>query len=166
MIVFVEGSDGSGKSTLIRQLSNRYSNIRIARDVESGKMWKRLLKFSKHIGRNKVLLVDRSPLTELVYRTEDGRESKFNRSLVYKCLKSGKTIYCKTLTAYEDAMRRGEDNLCVKERHRNVQKIYDYNVMNLSINGAKILRYDWRKDSLETVINFIEGGDKDESATI
>lgn len=156
MIVFVEGVDGSGKSTLIENLSNLYSNIRISRREDGPLMWNKVISLGKSLGKDAVILVDRSPLTEYVYRTEDDKMCKYQYSQVLKWLKSGKVIYCNNDYAYSNAISRGEDNLTDENRHSKVKHIYDTYVSTLRLEHVPIMYYNWQENCLDDVIKFIE----------
>lgn len=155
MIIFVEGADGAGKTTLIQQLSDRYTNVSVSRMEEDSSLWLRLINFAKSFP-NKYVLVDRSPLTEYVYRAEDKKESKFQYSTVVKWLKQSKIIYCSTDDSFENAMRRGEDNIIIKSRHDKIRQLYDTFIPTLELEGVKVMYYNWQKDCLDDVIKFIE----------
>lgn len=156
MIIFVEGVDGSGKSTLIEQLSDLYSNVRISKADDKVVVWNKTILFGKSLNADSVILIDRSPLTEYVYRTEDGKPCKYKYSQILKWLKSGKVIYCNNESAYDNAMSRGEDNLTDKRRHAKVKHIYDTYISNLRLEEVPILYYNWQENCLDDVIKFIE----------
>lgn len=157
MIIFVEGVDGSGKTTLIQQLSDRYTNVSVSRMEEDSSLWSKLINFAKSF-QNKFILVDRSPLTEYVYRAEDRKESKFPYSAVVKWLKQGKIIYCNNNDSFENAMKRGEDNITIKSRHDKIRQFYDTFIPTLESEGVKVMYYNWQENCLDDVIKFIEGG--------
>lgn len=158
MIIYVDGSDGSGKTTLIQQLSDRYTSIKLSKGDESLPLWKRVILAASQTN----ILTDRTPLTEYVYRTYESKVSKFSYPQVLKLLSSGKFIYCKTDTAHEDAMRRGEDNIVTREAADKIQTLYDVFVSSLQAEGIPVLKYNWKTDKLEDVIKFIEGGNEDD----
>lgn len=157
MIVFVEGPDGSGKSTLIEQLKERYITARVSKAAESKFVWDKLKVLGRQLGEDTVLMMDRSPLTEYVYRSEDNSDAKFTYSFVLGWLRGGKLIYCKSNTSHEDAMNRGEDNITSKTKHDRIEQLYDTFISTLSKEGVRIMYYNWRENSPEDVINFIEG---------
>ena len=156
MIVFVEGVDGSGKSTLIENLSNMFSSIRVSRQEDEHFTWNKVVSLGKSLGDSAVILVDRSPLTEYVYRTEDGKACKYRYSQILKWFRDGKVIYCNNNNAYDNAMSRGEDNLTDKDRHDDVKHIYDTYVSALKLENVPVMYYNWQENCLEDVINFIE----------
>lgn len=152
MIIFVEGCDGSGKSTLIKQLSERYPVMRIPRYAETASLWKRVLT----LGRNETILMDRSPLTELIYRTWENNESKFGYFNVLQWIGKGKLIYCRTNTSFDDAINRGEDLVTRREDAAKLQNLYDTFIQAMKTDGVKILHYNWQENCLDDVIKFIE----------
>lgn len=159
MIIFVEGCDGSGKSTLIKQLSERYPVMRIPRAAEIASLWSDVLR----LGRNNTILMDRSPLTELVYRSWENAKSKFGYVNVLTWIRRGKLIYCKTNTSFEDAQKRGEDFVTEAKDAEKLQNLYDTMITAMRTDDVRILDYNWRTDSLDKVIDFIEGGNNNES---
>lgn len=155
MIIFVEGCDGSGKSTLINQLSEHFIVVRIPRVAEDRYAWDKLCLMCKNLS-DRHILVDRSPLTEYIYRSEERTESKFQFASVMNWLRRGKFVYCRSYTAHEDAMKRGEDNITTKSRHDKIQQFYDTFVPSLIAEGIKVMYYDWHEQSPNDVIKFIE----------
>ena len=156
MIVFVEGVDGSGKSTLIENLSNMFSSLRVSKQDDEHFTWNKVVLLGKSLGNNAVILVDRSPLTEYVYRTENGKPCKYKYSQILKWLKEGKVIYCNNDNAYNNAMSRGEDNLTDKNRHDKVKHIYDTYISTLRLECVPTMYYNWQENCLDDVIKFIE----------
>lgn len=156
MIIFVEGPDGSGKSTLINQLSDRYITARVSKMAENNLVWNKLTVLGQQLGGDQFLVMDRSPLTEYIYRSEDRTKSKFIFYEVMKWLRRGKFIYCNNDHAYVNAISRGEDNITSKTRHDKLKQFYDAFVPTLIADGIKVMYYDWQKDSIDDVIRFIE----------
>ena len=152
MIIFVEGCDGSGKSTLIKQLSERYPVMRIPRAAENFNLWNRVIS----MGKDDFVLMDRSPLTELIYRTWENEHSKFGYFNVLRWLSKGKVIFCKTETAFEDAQNRGEDLVTDKINAKRLSSLYDSMVSMLKTDHVRVLDYNWQENCLDDVIKFIE----------
>lgn len=159
MLIFVEGPDGSGKSTLVKQLldcgavSYQTSVDRLSNIVQEYK-WYSL--------SNLNIVFDRSFITEIVYRIEDGKTTnsfdlfKLMSILRGKC----KIIYCNNNFAFQDAMERGEDNITYEYRHKRLSSIYDdlYYIFE-NYSNVPIMYYDWRNNNLQDVINFIKKGE-------
>lgn len=162
MIIFVEGPDGSGKSTLIHQLSERYMTARIPKAAENAKLWSKMC----NACRSDNVLFDRSPLTECVYRTFDGSDRKFNITDVIAWLKRGKIVYCSTDTSYEDSVNRGEDNITRKEDAEKIRMLYNALISAMRAEGIEVMNYNWKVNTPDDVIKFIEGGNNNESGTI
>lgn len=152
MIIFIEGPDGSGKTTLIKQLSDLYPSLRVPKAAETIDIWKAIL----NLGRKATILTDRSPLTELIYRMWDNDTSKFGYSNVLKWLSCGKLVYCNTKTMFQDSINRGEKLVTTKDDAERLERLYDTFVAGLKAEGVKILYYNWQENCLDDVIKFIE----------
>ena len=161
MMIFVEGVDGSGKTTLIEQLSNQYISLRVPR-VADFEFWQSLICRSKGLN----ILVDRSPMSEYVYRQFDGEVCKFSYDQLRHLLKQSKTIICESDTAFKDSMNRGEDNITDVVSSNRLKYLYSVIGQSLVADGVDIIKYNWRFDSPDDVINFIEGGNNNESGTL
>ena len=157
MIIFVEGADGSGKSTLVKQLSDAgYKTYRIQSD--KNEIWEWLRITGEKRG---TIIFDRvSFISDLVYRLCDKKE-RYGMSLpeisaVMSCSDIA-IIYCKTDTSFDDAIERGEDLITTKEHHDKICNIYDIIIDMFKIfSDVKVMEYNWTKQCLQDVIKFIE----------
>lgn len=157
MLIIVEGVDGSGKSTLVKHLLNDKmvdELVEVRRDCREIEDRYLCLSMDK-----KTFVMDRSFITEIVYRAEDGKEtSKFDLfKLITGMYGRCKIIYCKTDGAYLDAMSRGEDNVTDEVRHDNISKIYDVLISTVKkYSRIPAMEYSWKKDNINDVFNFIK----------
>lgn len=157
MLVIFEGADGSGKSTLIKQLSEvfNFRTMQVPRyDVEA------FHKYSVALMTDDIILCDRSFLSDLVYRLCDD-EKPDNMTLYHmlKILKSEncKIVYCKTDTQFDDSIARGETNITSKNKSKQISKTYDLIFAMLEkFTTTSICNYNWQKDVPSKIYNFIK----------
>lgn len=156
MIVLIEGVDGSGKTTLCNQLRfEGYTPLSIQQDDVQ------YFNYKRYASEKHVYICDRSFLSDLVYRLEDGKERQgMSLGLMLDILKNGvKVIFCHSDTAYIDSMKRGENNITSKCRNDGIDNLYNILYRMLKIfTDVPVIDYNWRKDNLSDVIKFIEGG--------
>ena len=156
MIVLIEGVDGSGKTTLCNQLRfEGYVPLNIKQDDEQ------FIKYIIHADERQIYICDRSFLSDLIYRLEDGKERQgMDLSSMLQILNiNTKVIFCHSNTAYIDSMKRGEDNITSKCRNDGINHLYNIIYRMLKIfTDVPVLDYNWKEDKLSDVIKFIEGG--------
>ena len=155
MLILVEGPDGAGKSTLCSELYKRncvHVKAEISRFQDD--VFGLYLDLAK---TEKVVLLDRSFISDLVYRIQDGNSSE-TMSLRKMCdiLKRCKIIHCYNDEAFNDAMTRGEDNIVDENIHCELHKIYVY-VMRMieTFTTTEVFHYNHYYDSIDDVIEFI-----------
>lgn len=166
MLVILEGVDGSGKTTLLNQL------------LDKGYMCKKCLRENNEVDKSvydfaetnrEILIIDRSFITDAVYRcVQGGKRESFNMRKSARVLDScTKIIYCTTPTSFDDAMKRGEDNITNKGLHCALKNSYDF-VMNYieKYTNAEVMYYDWHYKSVDNVIKFIKGGDNNDTVSV
>ena len=154
MIVLIEGVDGSGKTTLSKQLEDLgYKIINIEQNDEQ------FTSYMSYAKDDKVYICDRSFLSDLVYRLEDGKHRQgMNMSSMISILEAGaKVIFCHSDTAYIDSMIRGESNITTRDRSSKINNIYNllHRLLKLFVN-VSVTDYCWKKDNILTIIKFIE----------
>ena len=184
MIILFEGPDGSGKSTVIQKLAkdlyhmNKRVLILNTEDVAPTKpsaknrVSKKELKtkFKTLAKDHKIWLIDRSPLSDCIYRVFDNEQPvlPFNELLdfVKDIYSNCFMIYCRTDKAEEYMLARGETNPTSLNRHRELTKVYDltFGVWQRMFPDASY-KYDFTKkksytDMLNAIMkfNFITGG--------
>lgn len=165
MLIIIEGVDGSGKSTLCKQLEEKgYGIYRDERDFDENRLnivtnlWASPMKY----------VCDRSFITDIVYRAMyGGRHGPISFNQAIKFLDqnyrkdSCKIIYCDTRTSFEDSMARGENNVTTKLESIMLRRYYEsfLQICKEWLN-LEIMHYDWHLDDVDKVIKFIEGGKK------
>jgi hypothetical protein len=107
---------------------------------------------------NLVSIVDRSFITELVYRIVDGKNVGTMRlDDMCKILSFCKIVLCETDTSFEDSMTRGEDNITNKEQAEQIKYVYSIiTEMFCKFLKVPVYKYSWKNQSVEDVINFIK----------
>lgn len=161
MLVYLEGVDGSGKTTLFKQLTEQYGfKGSIPPDRHINKSDENSLWFDFHntyAYNNKAYIVDRGWLTEIVYRKIDKEPSYLTLQLLDKlteCL----IIECISPTAYDDAIRRGENNITDKNIHSKIEEEYRNTIGNLlqfCDGKLKAIPYCYKTNDISSVIKFI-----------
>lgn len=154
MLIYVEGVDGSGKTTLCKQLEELgFRTVRIERSDE----WRDTDWYTLDADRSCAYIIcDRSFISDLVYRTCDGDALQITDPVSYAhLLKGNRVIYCKTPTSYKDAMERGEDNITTPEKANKIKRTYETLLDMFKLFGVEVLEYNWKKDNLAKVTKFI-----------
>lgn len=164
MIVLIEGVDGSGKTTLCNQLRfEGYVPLNIEQDDEQ------YIKYIIRANEGQIYICDRSFLSDLIYRLEDGKKRQgMDLSSMLEILnRNTKVIFCHSPTAYLDSMKRGEDNITSKPRNDAINHLYNivYRMLKIFTN-VPIMDYNWKSDELSSVIKFIEGRESDGSVHV
>lgn len=159
MLIILEGVDGSGKTTLCSQLEGLgATKISIDRGTKNqyGQYFYSRMKYEPTCD---FLVTDRSFISDLVYRLEDGKD-RDDMTLMEMCslLKNDtKIILCETETSFEDAMLRGEDNITDKKRSENIKYLYNLVItMFGKFQNIPVYKYNWKKQNIDDVINFIK----------
>ena len=172
MIIYLEGVDGTGKSTLVRMLEDSLSqfgkvdaeaNKRIPTHpnrpgrVTQAKMFKEL----KAMARDNVIhIVDRGPISDVIYRVFDAHKSVTTIEKVQEFLQEFNnrvlTIYCRNNVAKRNMLERGDDNPVAIEKHDELTKAFDI-VMQLIFKNLHCNYgiYDYTDDrSINEIIGF------------
>ena len=157
MIVIVEGADGSGKSTLCKQLQ-RYGYISLRRE-RSDKNFS-ASEFIKLCMSNDKYVIDRALLTPWAYRLLDKQplnEDDFSLQTALYLLQHSIVIYCNCPNAFANSIIRGEENITIESLHNKLCNNYKFIIDTLKLyNISTIFEYDFEKHSVEDVINFIK----------
>jgi thymidylate kinase len=156
MIVILEGVDGSGKTTLCNTLIvNGYNKI----SIESGNYEYEHWVDAILENTDKVCICDRSFITDLVYRIfDEGHRRGMDLRQMCSILSSDViVIHLESGSEYDDAMKRGEDNITDVISHTRIKFLYrDIMTMLKTFAGARIIKYNWRTNDVVDIINFIE----------
>lgn len=158
MIVILEGVDGSGKTTLWKQLQARgCKTVYVKPSVNEVYEWER----HKIYFHKECAISDRSFISDLAYRLEDKlpRRGMDLRNMIITLSSDIKVIFLESGSEYNDSMRRGEDNITERKVSNRIKKNYKIIADMLDIfTNVPIMRYNWKKQSVDDVINFITGG--------
>lgn len=155
MLILVEGADGSGKTTLVNQLSEYFPTLRINRSNDHIKEF-----YDNLTCMNEDIVLDRCFITDLVYRLalDDGIETDGINMFYMDCiLRDSIVIYCKTVTQFDDAKSRGEDNITVLKTAQKISKYYDAVMKFINTRtSTHVIKYDWHFDTLEDLVSTIK----------
>ena len=149
MIIYLEGVDGTGKSTLVRMLEDTLSKFGKV-DAEANKRipthpnrpgrvtQAKLFKELKAMARDNVIhIVDRGPISDVIYRVFDAHTSVTTMKKVQEFLDEFNNrvllIYCRNNAAKRNMLERGDDNPIAIEKHDEISKAFDI-VMDLVFN--------------------------------
>ncbi len=161
MLVIVEGIDGSGKTTLCNNLKTR--GCEVIRK-ERGDKNLSLEEMYYYLVTDKIIVIDRAILTPWAYRIFDSTQldaDDYCFSEALRILANAKVIYCNNKNAYSWSMRRGETNIKSFDDSERLRNIYDVIIGTIKLyNLSTVFEYDFEKDSVEDVIKFIQGGNK------
>lgn len=157
MIVILEGGDGAGKSTLCNQLQELGAiKVDVKRNTKNHfEQWSKIKQFYK----DKLIVSDRSFITDLVYRLQDELNPD-DMNLIQMCITlryDVKIILCETDTSFEDGMIRGEDNITDRSQAENIKKLYNIiTTMFSKFLNVPVYKYNWKKQNIDDVIKFIK----------
>lgn len=155
MLILVEGADGSGKTTLVNQLSEYFPVMRINRSNDHIKEF-----YDNLTCMNEDIVLDRCFITDLVYRLalDDGIETDgINMFYMDYILRDSIVIYCKTVTQFDDAKSRGEDNITDLKTAQKISRYYDAVMKFINTRtSTHVIKYDWHFDTPEDLVSTIK----------
>lgn len=178
MIVYLEGPDGSGKSTLLQEiyksLNNMFNNKiyvynnsnllipthpKMGKDRISEPQLYRTLK--SMVSDNSIHLLDRGPLSDIIYRVFDDYSTVTNINRFKKFLEENDkrifTIYCNSALAEEKMKERGDDNPVALNKHKELSKLYDLIMSVISIKLKNYAKFDYsNKSAIKNILEQIE----------
>ena len=156
MIIMVEGNEGTGKTTLINEISKSFPSI----IVKYPKEVKNVFPFLQQLAQlSHNIILDRSMITDLAYRMWDHKPGQMTLEEIGKVLewKNLKIIYCENDRAFENSIERGEDFITTKELHAqidsNFRKVF---ALIEAFSNAKVLHYDYDYNDVDEVIDFLK----------
>ena len=155
MLILVEGADGSGKTTLVNQLGEYFPTMRINRGNNHLKEL-----YDNLTCMNEDIVLDRCFITDVVYRLalDDGIGTDGINMFYMDCiLRDSIVIYCKTVTQFDDAKSRGEDNITDLKTAQKISRYYDA-VMKFinTTTSTHTIKYDWHLDTVEDLVSTIQ----------
>ena len=157
MIIYLEGVDGSGKTTLLNMLAEKLDPIRIIRGIELIKDANKfiptlptvkdrvyshdLVKEIKRMANDDttIYLVDRGPISDIIYRTVDEYEPVIDLDDIIKLLKPlidddrVLVLFCDSDKAYSKMLDRGDNNKIAITHHKQLRYLFN-NIMPLFSN--------------------------------
>lgn len=160
-IFLVEGTDGSGKTTLINNLKEKYNDVNsvhtIPRDwlqfEKSADLWQYLLgKVKSKMERNNIVLIDRSFITDFVYRMcidIDKPSMEFNAFAYLMYNYDLKIIYCTSKDAYIKANNRGETYVKDIVTHSKICGMYEHFMETMKMLGIPVVKYDYMVNKID-----------------
>ena len=155
MLLLLEGVDGTGKTTLLKELLDRgFCCKRTFR--HDNKDAKPFYKYSQSKG---IVVLDRSFISDMVYRMVDNLCAEDLSMHDASEVLDGdvKIIHCVNNNHYEDAMKRGEDNITDKTLSDKIAFIYEIFMTYFSkYTNAKVFKYDYHCNTVDDVIDFIK----------
>lgn len=158
MIVYFEGVDGSGKSTIIRKLQEEFGYDVVTPPQSMYNKSQECVSWEYFASEydNKIILCDRGFISEFVYRLVDDEVTFLTLELFARLLTNCKIVHCISPTSFTDAQERGEDNIVTFEQHKRIEQLY-FDTMSMINKFTKIpiLTFDWHNQNTSDVIKFI-----------
>ena len=155
MLILVEGADGSGKTTLVNQLVEYFTTLRINMGHDHIPDF-----YDNIIDMQEDIVLDRSFITDVVYRLalDDGKETDgINMFYMEHILRNSVVIYCKTATQFDDAKARGEDNITDLKTAQKISRYYDAVMKFINTRtSTHTIKYDWHLDTVEELVSTIK----------
>ena len=173
MIVYIEGVDGTGKTTFAKALYEKLKKEKIFKKVEPDgealiptkpKDPKRLKPQELHIkfvemaeDLNTLYICDRGPLSDIIYRTFDNYTPVVDLiTLSTMIAMSGPKVFlvhCDTADSFTNMMTRGETNPTSINFHKALKKLYRQIIPTFRVLPA--VEYDMAKHDLDGVITIL-----------
>lgn len=161
MLLIVEGNEGTGKTTLINQLMDKIPFVYVKYPKEVKDTYLMLNNFARS---NQLFVLDRSFISDLVYRRLDHKKGQMTLFQIGRLCDENehriKIIFCSNKNAFENAMKRGENNITVDSVHKLLDNEF-YSIKNIinCFTEIETLDYDYEYDSVDDVLDFLKRGD-------
>lgn len=168
MIIYLEGVDGSGKTTLAKAIYNRLLqihkvyNVEVVEDGESliptrpdhpnrlnlTELVKQLTKMAKSI--DTIYICDRGPISDILYRTFDNHQPVIDlQSFIWLWMNYNIgviTVHCDSDLSTKAMLDRGESNPIAVTHHTSLRYLYK---QIMPLLGA--IPYNMSEEPLSTV---------------
>ena len=158
MLIFVEGPDGSGKTTLCKELIKCGAAdilVTVPRGVKNQSEFYELIRHCKHR-----VVFDRCFISDVVYRLWDNcKPDDMTLEDMLYVLNHGNSciIFCDTNTAFDDAQSRGENFITDRKNHDIISNNYrTLQMMFRKFTKVPVMVYDRNFSDVSDVIKFIE----------
>lgn len=157
MLIIVEGNEGSGKTTLIKQLAKKIPFVYVKYPKEIKNVYQMLDNFAAD---NNMFVCDRSFISDIVYRRLDHKRGQMSLFQIGKLCGDKtsriKIIFCSNKNAFKNALERGEDNITVEAVHKILEAEF-YSVKNMikCFTDIETFDYDYEQQNVDDVIKFI-----------
>ena len=160
MLIFIEGPDGAGKSTLCKELID-CNAADILVNIPRGTKYQ--FQFYDTVGYcSHKIVFDRCFISDLAYRLWDNckpDDMSLDDMLTILNKFHSRVIFCQTDTAFDDAQKRGESFITNRKNHDLISKNYDVIQMLLrKFTNIPVMVYDRKFSDVSDVIKFIEKG--------
>ena len=161
MLIIIEGNEGVGKTTLINQMEEKIPFIRVKYPKEIKDTYLVLDSFAMS---NQIFVLDRSFISDIVYRTLDHQKGQMNLFQIGRL--TGRTndikiVFCHNENGFLNAITRGENNITTESKYKIIENgFYVIEELMKCFTDIEIFDYDYEYDSVDDVIEFIKGGNK------
>lgn len=146
MIIYLEGVDGSGKSTLKKELADRLFQLAELKEitvvpegetmiptrplapdrVDAKTLLQRLHDMANDL--NTVYICDRGPLSDIIYRAFDDYKCVIPLEVFWTFWLANQhfivTVFCDSNTSYTSMMERGDNNQYAINNHYAIRHLY------------------------------------------
>lgn len=179
MIIYLEGPDGSGKSTAATNIAKRLVGLGYQVDrfaernisthptrpyrIDDFHLFDELEYMEKD---DTIHILDRGPLSDIVYRVFDDYKpvANFTQYLSFFSHHEAIIIYCKTDNAEQAMNERGDDNPVALQRHKELTKVYDIVMAAIAtVSVTPGLVYDYTrnttKELFDRIVSRLQTGD-------
>ena len=159
MIILVEGNEGTGKTTLINEISKRLHCVTVKYPKEVKGTFMMLYYFARS---NTTFLLDRGFVSDIVYRMWDKKEGQMSLYQVGKLLGENENniaiIFCHNRHSFINAKNRGEDYIVNENDHNQIERNFEaVEAILKQFTNVEIYDYDYEYQNINDIMTFIMG---------